>query len=127
MEKSMEISIFLLWLAAAEEQCQEEEERKCLAEEEKEKQRELLQIQQERAEKTWKAKEVKAAIKPVKVVLKGYRIQRASASARMLCPFPEYSPVFQNTICIISKDPDGYGSVSKGPDDYHMISRYRDK
>jgi hypothetical protein len=55
--------VVLLWLAAAEEQCQEEEERKRLAEEEKEKQRVLLQIQQERAEKTWKAKEVKAAIK----------------------------------------------------------------
>jgi len=35
---------------------------------------------------------------PVKVVLKRYWIQRASASARMLCPFPEYSPLFQNTI-----------------------------
>jgi hypothetical protein len=63
----------------------------------------------------------------VKVVLKGYRIRRASASARTLCPFPEYSPVFQNTIHIISEDPDGYCSISKGPDNYHMISGYRDK
>jgi hypothetical protein len=63
----------------------------------------------------------------VKVVLKGYRIQRALASARTLCPFPEYSPVFQNTIRIVSEDPDGYCSVSEGPDDYHMISGYRDK
>jgi hypothetical protein len=63
----------------------------------------------------------------VKVILKGYWIQRASASAHMLCPFPEYSPVFQNTVHIISKDPDGYCSVSEGPDDYHMISGYRDK
>jgi hypothetical protein len=63
----------------------------------------------------------------VKVVLKGYRIRRALASARTLCPFPEYSPVFQNTICIVSKDLDGYCSVSEGPDDYRMISRYRDK
>ncbi|KAG2128788.1 hypothetical protein BD769DRAFT_1667388 [Suillus cothurnatus] len=47
-------------LAEAEERCQAEEERKHLAEEEKEKQRELLQIQQEKAEKTWKAKEAKA-------------------------------------------------------------------
>jgi len=54
---------------------------------------------------------------PVKVVLKGYRIQRALASACMLCPFPEYSPVFQNTMHI----------VSEGPDDYCMISGYRDK
>jgi hypothetical protein len=53
----------------------------------------------------------------VKVILKGYRIRRASASARELCHFPEYSPIFQNTIRI----------VSEGPDDYHMISRYRDK
>ncbi|KAG2739454.1 hypothetical protein P692DRAFT_201811514 [Suillus brevipes Sb2] len=30
----------------------------------------------------------------VKVVLKGYRIRRALASARALCPFPEYCPVF---------------------------------
>jgi hypothetical protein len=30
----------------------------------------------------------------VKVVLKGYRIRRALASARTLCPFPEYCPVF---------------------------------
>jgi len=44
------------------------------------------------------------------------------ASARTLCPFPEYSPVFQNAICIISEDPDGYYSVSEGPDDYHMVS-----
>jgi hypothetical protein len=58
---------FLLWLAAAEEQRQEEEERKCLAEEEKEKQRELLQIQWERAEKTWKAKEAKAVKVAIKV------------------------------------------------------------
>jgi hypothetical protein len=53
----------------------------------------------------------------VKVVLKGYQIRRASASAHMLCPFPEYSPLFQNTIRI----------VSEGPDDYRMISGYRDK
>jgi hypothetical protein len=63
----------------------------------------------------------------VKVVLKGYRIQRALASARMLCPFPEYSPLFQNTILIVSEDPDGYCSVSKGLDDYRMISGCRDK
>jgi hypothetical protein len=63
----------------------------------------------------------------VKVILKGYRIRRASASARTLCPFPEYSPLFQNTIRIVSEDPDGYCSVSEGPDDYRMISRYRDK
>jgi hypothetical protein len=44
-------------------------------------------------------------------------IWRASASARTLCPFPKYSPVFQNTI----------GIVSEGPDDYRMISRCRDK
>jgi hypothetical protein len=53
----------------------------------------------------------------VKVVLKGYRIRRALASACMLCPFPEYSPLFQNTILI----------VSEGPDDYRMISGCRDK
>jgi hypothetical protein len=63
----------------------------------------------------------------VKVVLKGYRIQRALASACMLCPFPEYSPVFQNTILMVSEDPDGYCSVSEGPDDYCMISKCRDK
>jgi len=63
----------------------------------------------------------------VKVVLKGYRIRRASASARTLCPFPEYSPVFQNTIRIVSEDPDGYCSISESPDDYRMISGYRDK
>jgi hypothetical protein len=63
----------------------------------------------------------------VKVVLKGYQIRRASASARTLCPFPEYSPIFQNTIRIVSKDPDGYCSVSEGPDDYCIISGYRDK
>jgi hypothetical protein len=63
----------------------------------------------------------------VKVVLKGYRIRRALASARTLCPFPEYSPLFQNTILIISEDLDGYCSVSEGPDDYHMISGCRDK
>jgi hypothetical protein len=63
----------------------------------------------------------------VKVVLKGYRIRRASASAHMLCPFPEYSPLFQNTIRIVSEDPDGYCSVSEGPDDYRMISGCRDK
>jgi hypothetical protein len=65
--------------------------------------------------------------KAVKVVLKRYRIQRALASARTLCPFPEYSPLFQNTILIISEDPDGYGSVSEGPDDYCMVSGCRDK
>jgi hypothetical protein len=63
----------------------------------------------------------------VKVVLKRYRIRRASASARTLCPFPEYRPLFQNTILIVSEDPDGYGSVSEGPDDYRMVSRCRDK
>jgi hypothetical protein len=63
----------------------------------------------------------------VKVVLKGYRIRRAWASARTLCPFPEYSPLFQNTILIVSKDPDSYCSVSKGPDDYRMVSGCRDK
>jgi hypothetical protein len=63
----------------------------------------------------------------VKVVLKGYRIRRASASAHTLCPFPEYSPLFQNTILIVSEDPDGYCSVSEGPDDYRMISGCRDK
>jgi len=63
----------------------------------------------------------------VKVVLKRYWIRRASASARMLCPFPEYSPVFQNTILIVSEDLDGYRSISEGLDDYHMISGCRDK
>jgi hypothetical protein len=63
----------------------------------------------------------------VKVILKGYRIRRALASAHTLCPFPEYSPLFQNTILIISEDPDGYCSISEGPDDYHMISGCRDK
>jgi len=53
----------------------------------------------------------------VKVVLKRYWIRRALASAHTLCPFPEYSPLFQITILI----------VSEGPDDYHMISGYRDK
>jgi hypothetical protein len=42
----------------------------------------------------------------VKIVLSGYWIQRALASARTLCPFPEYCPVFQ-----------GYrDNVSGGPD-----------
>jgi len=63
----------------------------------------------------------------VKVVLKRYRIRRASASACTLCPFPEYSPLFQNTILIVSEDLDGYCSVSEGPDDYHMVSGCRDK
>jgi len=63
----------------------------------------------------------------VKVVLKGYWIRRALASARTLCPFPKYSPVFQNTIRIVSEDLDGYCSISEGPDDYCMISGYRDK
>jgi hypothetical protein len=36
-----------------------------------------------------------ALLDDVKVVLKGYWIRRASASARTLCPFPEYSPLFQ--------------------------------
>jgi len=53
----------------------------------------------------------------VKVILNRVWIQRALASARMLCPFPEYSPIFQNTILI----------VSEGLDDYHMISGCRDK
>jgi hypothetical protein len=63
----------------------------------------------------------------VKVVLKWYQIWRASASAHMLCPFPKYSPVFQNTIGIVSKDLDGYRSVSEGPEDYRMVSGCRDK
>jgi hypothetical protein len=63
----------------------------------------------------------------VKVILKWYRIWRALASARMLCPFPEYSPVFQNAICIISEDLDGYSSISEGPDNYRMISKGKDK
>jgi hypothetical protein len=63
----------------------------------------------------------------VKVVLKGYWIRRASASARTLCPFPEDSPLFQNTILIVSIDPDGYCSISEGLDDYHMISGCKDK
>ncbi|KAG1882772.1 hypothetical protein F4604DRAFT_1577157 [Suillus subluteus] len=33
----------------------------------------------------------------VKTVLKGYQIRRALASARALCPFPEYCPLFQST------------------------------
>jgi len=66
--------------------------------------------------KSWKFRDT------VKVILKGYRIQRALASARTLCPFPEYSPIFQNATRIISEDPDGYGSISEGPDDYRMIS-----
>jgi hypothetical protein len=63
----------------------------------------------------------------VKVILKWYQIQRALASARMLCPFPEYSPVSQKAICIVSKDLDGYSSVSEGPDNYCMISEGNDK
>jgi hypothetical protein len=63
----------------------------------------------------------------VKVVLKGYQIQRALASAYALCPFSEYSPVFQKAINIVSKDLDGYSSISKGPDDYCMISKGKDK
>jgi hypothetical protein len=43
---------------------------------------------------------------PVKVVLKGYQIQRALASARTLCPFPEYCPVFHKGLTIASEDPD---------------------
>jgi hypothetical protein len=68
-----------------------------------------------------------SAITCVKVVLKGYRIRRALASARTLCPFPKYSPLFQNTIHIISEDPDGYCSISEGLDNYCMISGCRDK
>jgi hypothetical protein len=51
----------------------------------------------------------------VKIVLSGYRIRRALASARMLCPFPEYCPVFQ-----------GYrGNVSGGLDiDILRLSGY---
>jgi len=63
----------------------------------------------------------------VKVVLKRYQIRRASASAHMLCPLPEYSPVFQNTILIVSEDLDGYRSISKGLDNYRLISGCRDK
>jgi hypothetical protein len=55
----------------------------------------------------------------VKIVLSGYLIRRALASARMLCPFPEYCPVFQ-----------GYrDNVSGGPDIYYTdilrLSGYR--
>jgi hypothetical protein len=63
----------------------------------------------------------------VKVVLKGYQIRRALASARTLCHFPEYSPLFQNTILIVSEDLDGYGSVSEGLDNYRRISGCRNK
>jgi hypothetical protein len=63
----------------------------------------------------------------VKVILKLVRIRRALASARTLCPFPKYSPVFQNTILIVSEDLDGCCSISEGPDDYHMVSGCRDK
>jgi len=63
----------------------------------------------------------------VKVILKWYQIWRALASARTLCPFPEYIPVFQKAIHIVSEDTDGYGSVSEGLDNYCMISRCRDK
>jgi hypothetical protein len=63
----------------------------------------------------------------VKVILKGYRIRRALASARTLCPFPEYSPLLQITILIISEDLDGYGSISEGLDDFRMVSGCRDK
>jgi hypothetical protein len=63
----------------------------------------------------------------VKVVLKGNGSKGASASARMLCPFPEYSPVFQNAISVVHEDPDGCCSVSEGPDDYRMVSGYRGK
>jgi len=38
----------------------------------------------------------------VKVVLKRYRIRRASASACTLCPFPKYCPVFQKGILLRS-------------------------
>jgi hypothetical protein len=42
----------------------------------------------------------------VKIVLSDYQIRRALASAYMMCPFPEYYPVFQ-----------GYrDNVSGGPD-----------
>jgi hypothetical protein len=54
----------------------------------------------------------------VKVMLKGYQIWRALASACMLCPFPKYCPVFQKGICIVSEDPDGYSSISEGKDKY---------
>jgi hypothetical protein len=62
----------------------------------------------------------------VKVVLKGYQIWRASASAHVLCPFPEYCPVFQKCTCIVSEDLDGYSSISEGLDDNHMISKDKD-
>jgi hypothetical protein len=42
----------------------------------------------------------------VKIILSGYWIRRALASAHILCPFPEYCPIFQ-----------GYrGNGSRGPD-----------
>jgi hypothetical protein len=44
--------------------------------------------------------------KVVKIVLSGYRIRRALASARTLCPFPEYCPVFQGYRDIVSGGPD---------------------
>jgi hypothetical protein len=50
--------------------------------------------------------------------IKRYQIQRALASACMLCPFPKYYHVFQSSICSVSEDPHDYCSVSKGPDDY---------
>jgi hypothetical protein len=59
----------------------------------------------------------------VKVVLKKYRIRRASASARMLCPFLEYSPVFQKGLPIISEGPDGYRMISEGKDKYCITIR----
>jgi hypothetical protein len=39
----------------------------------------------------------------IKVVLKGYWIRRALASARTLCPFPEYCPVFHKGLAIVSE------------------------
>jgi hypothetical protein len=60
---------------------------------------------------------------PIKVMLKDYQIQRALASAHVLCTFPEYCPIFQRCICSISEDLDDYHSVSKGLDIYHMISK----
>jgi hypothetical protein len=44
---------------------------------------------------------------------------------QLICcaPFPEFCPVFQKGICIVSEDLDGYSSISEGLDDYHMISK----
>jgi hypothetical protein len=71
-------------------------------------------IRKVQRQQTWK--ECTAHLTTVKVMLKGYWIQRALASAHMLCPFPEYCPVFQKGIHIVSEDPDDYCSVSEGRD-----------